>query len=164
MWLPVVMQWYSKHYCLTSVTKTFTLKDVKTIRSVIDSKSVDDTRNMTLNLSGEKLIATGKRWIFLTVTQWSVPHEVCSLPQWHPEVTHPTFSMCIERFGEDGDGNESQWLLSSVRIVTAPGSGLSLWNSLTYFVKLTTHLQLVPRSRTRWSLRPLLHTSSWLSA
>jgi hypothetical protein len=31
-------------------------------------------------------------------------------------------------------------------------------------VKLTTHLQLVPRSRKRGSIHPLPHTSSWRSA
>jgi hypothetical protein len=30
-------------------------------------------------------------------------------------------------------------------------------------VKLTTHLELVPRSRKRGSLHPLLHTPSWRS-
>jgi hypothetical protein len=31
-------------------------------------------------------------------------------------------------------------------------------------VKLTTHLQLLPRSRKRGSIQPLPHTSSWRSA
>jgi hypothetical protein len=31
-------------------------------------------------------------------------------------------------------------------------------------VKLTIHLQLVPRSRKRGSIHPLAHTSSWSSA
>jgi hypothetical protein len=42
--------------------------------------------------------------------------------------------------------------------------GLFPWGSSGRGVKLTTHLQPVPRSRIRGSIHPLPHTSSWRSA
>jgi hypothetical protein len=42
--------------------------------------------------------------------------------------------------------------------------GLFPWGLSDWCKKLTTHLQLVPRSRKRGSIRPLPHTPSWCSA
>jgi hypothetical protein len=46
----------------------------------------------------------------------------------------------------------------------AGGGGLFPRGESERGVKMTTHLQLVPRSRKRGSIQPLLHTSSWRSA
>jgi hypothetical protein len=59
MWLPLViqgvsktaLQWYSKCYCVESVTKTFTLKGVQTIihRSALELTLTSTNLNLNLN-------------------------------------------------------------------------------------------------------------------
>jgi hypothetical protein len=73
------------------------------------------------------------------------------------------FGPCLVYLWTD-DGLRNIVMKSTENLITSNGAiRTPLWGESSSGVKLTTHLQLVARSRKCGSINSLLHTSSWLS-